>query len=720
MTCGSCVAHVERVLSKAPGVSSAQVNLTTEIATIIPVDNDVKKQPLIEAVRGAGYDAAPCRQDDRFATGLEHTQQSKLRRQRQALVQAIGLAIPIFALHWLAPILQGNQHGSHVWPSVAEAILCTMLLASPAGAPILAGGFRALILRSANMDLLISLGVCVAFLSGLWALLITHSPAMHFHTAAMIMAFINLGRYLEMRAKNNATSSISALVSRIPLTALRVEKDGSQEVRVEQIRTGDHIRVGQDAIMPVDGRIIEGQCSVDESSLTGEPAVKPREVGDEIPAGARIVEGLVTIQATRVGADSAMGRIIQAVEDAQAGKTKMQRIADRVAGVFVPVVVAITILTVAGLLLLTDNTLTTVINRAVAILVIACPCAMGLATPTAVMVATGKAALSGILVRDAAGLERAGTIDCLLFDKTGTLTAGAPTVSTIDVVAPDAAMSENDILALAAAADQYAQHPIAKSLVDETKKRNLTLTEPDTFSSTPGRGAAATVDSREILIGSARFLKENHIDLTRAQTIVDAWENKGQTSIFVAVDNNCLGVIGLTNPLVKGAASAIAALHKRGISTAMLTGDVTSTAQATANQLGMTDIMSEMTPTDKLNEVHRRQENGQRVGFVGDGINDAPALTAAHVGLTFAGATDVAAGSADITMMHHDLRNILSVIELAQRSMRVIKQNLFWAFFYNSLAIPLAALGKVPPGLAAAAMMFSSISVVLNSLRLRS
>ncbi len=720
MTCGSCVAHVERALSSVPGVSSAQVNLTTEIATINPSESNVTKQHLIQAVRRVGYDAETFRQGDRITSGLKHTQQSKLREQRQALGQAIGLAVPIFVLHWLAPILQGGHQGSQLWPVVVQAMLCALLLISPAGAPILAGGFRAIIARAGNMDLLITLGVTAAFLSGLWQLVIAHTPTMHFHTAAMILSFINLGRYFEIRAKHNAASSISQLVQRIPLTALRIDDDGPQEVRVERIRIGDHIRAGQDAIIAIDGRIIQGQCSVDEGVLTGESAVKPREVGDEVLAGARIAEGLVTIQATRVGADSAMGRIIRAVEDAQAGKTNMQRIADRVAGVFVPIVVLIALLTIMGVILLTDATLSVAINRAVAVLVIACPCAMGLATPTAVMVATSAAALRGILVRDAAGLERAATLDCILFDKTGTLTVGAPAVTQIDVLSPNASLSENDVLAFAAAADQFAQHPIAKSLVAEAQKRNLTLADPDTFSSTPGRGVSAKFDGQEIFVGSARFLADNGIHMAAAQPLVHARAAAGQTAIIVAVDGSCVGVIGLADSIVNGAAQAIAAIHQRGISTAMLTGDNNANAQATADQLGITDVLSEMTPTDKLEEVRRRQDNGLHVGFVGDGINDAPALTAAHVGLTFANATDIAASAADITIVHHDIQKIQSVIELSQRSLRIIKQNLFWAFFYNTLAIPLAAVGTVPPGLAAAAMMISSISVVLNSLRLRS
>ncbi len=720
MTCGSCVSHVENALSKVPGVAAAQVNLTTEIATVTPVESGVTKQQLIEAVRRVGYDAETFRQGDRIASGLQHTQQSTLRQQRQALGQAIGLAVPIFALHWLAPILQGGHQDSPIWPVVVQAILCLLLLASPAGAPILAGGFRALVARRGNMDLLISLGVTAAVLSGLWQLFIAHAPTMHFNTAAMILTFINIGRYLEIRAKHSAASSISALVQRIPLTALRIEDDGPQEVRIERIHIGDHIRAAQDTIIAIDGQIIEGQCSVDESVLTGESALKPLEIGDNVLAGSRIAEGLVTIQATHVGADSAMGRIIRAVEDAQAGKTKMQRIADQVAGVFVPIVIAIALLTIVGLLLITDATLGTAINRAVAVLVIACPCAMGLATPTAIMVATSSAALRGILVRDAAGLERAAKLDCILFDKTGTLTVGQPAVTHIDVLHDDATFTENDVLTFAAAANQYAQHPIAKALVAEAKKRNLSLADPETFSSTPGRGVSAKLDSQHILVGSARFLADNHIDLTAALPLVEARAAAGQTAVLLAVENRCVGVIGLSDKIVNGAAAAIAAIHKRGITTAMLTGDNASNAKAIALQLGITDVISEMTPTDKLDEVRRRQENGLRVGFVGDGINDAPALTAAHVGLTFASATDIAASAADITIVHHDIGNIQCVIDLSQRSVRIIKQNLFWAFFYNLLAIPLAVLGIIPPGLAAIAMMCSSISVVLNSLRLRS
>ena len=739
MTCGGCVARVERALQSVEGVVHAHVNLTTQIAAIDSGGMPPDRQALIEAVRAAGYDADAYRAGDAATSGLDRTHSEKLRQQKQALWQAIAVAGPVMALHWLAPTLQSHEGGGHVWPHALQALLCTLLFFSSAAAPILAGGLRAIIHHSPNMDLLISLGVSVAYVSGVVNLLRGGPDAAEFDAAAMILAFINLGRYLELRAKHNATTAISALARRMPAMAQLVTADGIQEVRVERLKPGDHLRIAQDTVVPVDGCVITGEGAVDESAVTGESMPRHHGVGDAVVAGSLVREGLLTVEATRVGAESTMGRIIRAVEEAQSGKTRMQRIADRVAGVFVPIVIFLAAVTLVGTNWWTGSDWATAVQRAVAVLVIACPCAMGLATPTAVMVAAGVAALDGILIRDAAALEAAGRIDHLFLDKTGTLTTGAPSVHEVIAVAREG----DDVLRLAASAEQFSQHPLARAVVTEAKRRGLPLVEASQFESRPEHGVRALINGRTVHVGSVSYVehvlnplsppggegRERGLSgaLLQADGIgrdsliepVRRFTARGQTVALVAVDGRCVGAISLADTLRPHAREAVDSLRRLGVSVAMLTGDHRAAAEAVADKVGITEIHAEMTPESKLAEIHRCRQAGQRVGVVGDGINDAPALAAADVGVTFGSATDVALGAADITIVHDRLDRLPEIITLARCSVRVIKQNLFWAFFYNLAAIPLAATGRVSPGIAAAAMMFSSISVVLNSLRLR-
>jgi len=739
MTCGGCVARVERALQSVEGVTRARVNLTTEVATVEGAKTAPNRQALIAAVRRAGYDADTFRSGDAATTGLDRTHSERLRQQKQALGQAIAMAGPIMALHWLAPILQSHDHGGHVWPHMIQALLCTLLLFSSAAVPILTGGLRAIFHRSPNMDLLISLGVCVAYASGVVNLLRGGPDSAEFDAAAMILAFINLGRYLELRAKHDASTAISTLVRRMPATAQMVTPDGIQEVRTERIKPGDNVRIAQDTIVPVDGVVVAGEGAVDESAVTGESMPRHRRTGDPVVAGSIVRDGLLTVEATRVGAESTMGRIIRAVEEAQSGKTRMQRIADRVAGVFVPIVILLAAVTLVGTRGLAETDWATAIQRAVAVLVIACPCAMGLATPTAVMVATGTAALDGILIRDAAALETAGRIDWMFLDKTGTLTTGLPTVQDVIGVELDA----DDLLRLAACAEQYSQHPLAHAIVTEAKRRGLALVDPSEFENRAGQGVRAKINGQTVHAGSISYLqcvleplsptggegrvrgfsdallRANRIGLDSVDEIVRRFAAGGQTVVLVAVDRRCVGAIGVADTLRPYAREAVAALNRLGVQTAMLTGDHPQTAAAVARAAGISEVHAAMTPEGKLAEIRRRREGGACVGVVGDGINDAPALAAADVGITFGSATDVALGAADITIVHDRLDRLPTIITLARRSVRIIKQNLFWAFFYNLAAIPLAATGRVSPGIAAAAMMFSSISVVLNSLRLR-
>lgn len=721
MTCGSCVARVERALQSVEGVAQARVNLITGIATLdLRSAAPPPRGQLIEAVRRAGYDADTFREGNQEVSGIERTQDARLREQRQALAQAVGLAVPIMSVHLLAPWLSGTDRAGHLWPTVIQAILCGLLLWSSAGAPILAGGLRAVLRRSANMDLLISLGVSVAFVAGVVTLFTGGHDTGLFDAAAMILAFINLGRYLELRARRDASSAIAALVRRSSGTARRVTESGMEETPVEHLRIGDRIQVPPDTVVPVDGRLIAGQAAVDEGAVTGESIPRQRRVGDTLFAGSIVREGLIIVEATRVGRDSTIGRIIRAVEEAQSGKTRMQSLADRVAGVFVPIVIALAAATVLGVMLLTDVGWSGAVRRAVAVLVIACPCAMGLATPTAVLVATGTAALHGILVRDAAALEAAGQIRCMFLDKTGTLTTGIPEVRTI--MAPshaEPALDERAIVRLAASAEQHSQHPLARALVLRARDWNLSLDAPDSFENVPGEGVSAVLNGRTVRVGGAKYMSKWGIDLSTAADQIQGVADDAQIVVLLAVDQTLAGIVGMSDTVRPRAAQAVSALARLGISTVMVTGDHRRTAEAVAQSVGIREVLAEMSPEAKLAEVTRRRGPGTPVAFVGDGINDAPALAAADVGITFASATDVALGAADITILHDDLLGLPTIVLLARRSVRIIRQNLFWAFAYNVLAVPLAAAGDISPGLAAGAMMFSSVSVVLNSLRLR-
>ena len=458
----------------------------------------------------------------------------------------------------------------------------------------------------------------------------------------------------------------------------------------------------------------------DESSVTGESMPRHKRVGDTVRSGSLVREGVITIEATRVGADSTMGRIIKAVEDAQAGKTRWQRIADRVAGVFVPVVAVLAVATLLGSHLLAGLDWSTAIDRAVALLVIACPCAMGLATPTAVAVATGAAAMQGILVRDASALEATAAVDCMFLDKTGTLTTGEPAVVEVTLAtSATSSQSVEQMLRLAASADQYSQHPLARAIVTEAKRRSLSLAEPESFSGVPGRGVSARVEGVLVHVGNTALMRMHDIDVSTVENAIEEHAASGRSVILVAEREVCIGLIVLSDTVRPEAAQALASIGRLGLRVGMLSGDQTGTAAVVARQLDINDVHAEMTPQDKQQYIRDLQQAGRRVVFVGDGINDAPALAEADVGITFASATDVAIGAADITMLHNDLTRLVTVIQLARRSVRIIKQNLFWAFFYNTMAIPLAATGRIPAGYAAAAMMISSISVVLNSLRLR-
>ncbi|MFH0980014.1 MAG: cation-translocating P-type ATPase [Planctomycetota bacterium] len=735
MKCGGCVHHVERALMAVQGVSRASVNLTTAVAR---VQTSGGVAALIEAVRAAGYDATPREADTDWRGHRQPV--DRVGTQRRAVLAAMLLALPIIVLELLP---------SRLWIQVVQAVLSLALLLSSAGRPILVSGLRALVHRAPTMDSLVALGVGAAVVAG-WAGLVSGTEHLnHFHAGAMILGFVNLGKYLEAKALREAGGAVAALARRLPSEVLRLRDGTIEKVEVAAVRPGDHIVVPGDATVPVDGTIISGQAAVDESALTGESVPVEKSLGEVVFAGSVVRDGNLTLVAVAIGGDAVMGRIIRTVEEAQAGKTRLQRLADRAAGVFVPVVVLLAVATLAAWVALGNAE--HALKAAIAVLVIACPCAMGLATPTAVLVATGAAALKGILVRNAAALEAAGAVDTVLLDKTGTLTTGvvgvkevyaAPAAPVTDEVRrplppgrgsvrplppgrcsvrplPDGRGSELEVLRLAAAVEQFSQHPLARAIVAQAQAWELTLPEPISFSSRAGLGVRAVVEGRTVLVGRPAFLAAEGIDLGPVAERCAQMAQAGCTMVAVAVDGVAAGLIALADVLRPEAARAVEALLGLGLEVVMDTGDSAVTAGAVAAAAGIKTVRSEALPEEKLAEVSRRQSLGKKVAFVGDGINDAPALAAADVGVAFATGTDVAIEAADITLMRDDLGLVPEAMKLARRSVAIIKQNLFWAVAYNVVAIPLAVTGHVPPGVAAAAMMFSSLSVVLNALRLR-
>ncbi|MHC5108804.1 MAG: heavy metal translocating P-type ATPase [Planctomycetota bacterium] len=720
MSCGGCVQRVEKALQDVAGVKSATVNLTAETAAVEVEQDRARGGDLVNALRKIGYDGYVLHPGGKQASAIVRGQQDKLREQQQAFVHALSTGVPIIALHFLGEVLGSGTASGHVWSRAIQAILCTVLLLSAAGAPIVVGGIRAILHRTPNMDLLVSVGVLVAYFGGV-AVLVTASPSpSYFHAAAMILVFINLGRFFEIRARRDATAAVTDLAELLPREVQLMTKDGLETCRLEEVKPGDRINVPAGVVVPVDGEVIVGGASIDQSSMTGESMPVELGIGAEVFSGTTVVDGRIVIEATRIGTEATMGRILEAVKRAQSGKTRLQRIADRFAGILVPIVVAVAVITLA-LNRLWLGEWSVAVSRTIAVLVIACPCAMGLATPTAIMVATAVAAKWGILIRDAAAWERAAGMRVLLIDKTGTITEGNPGVSAVfDEPLSKATLTEDAVLQWMASAEQHATHPIAPAIVAAAKQRGLPLKEVDDFTIIPGGGCEAVIENCNVVIGSLGLLESREIDVSRLEQRATQLSADGQTIVYLAINGECAGLVGVRDEIRASAPSAVAALKRMGIVVVMVTGDRAAVAADVAGRVGIASVEAEMAPEDKLQVVRRHKDLRETVGVVGDGINDSPSLAAADVGVTFADAGDFVIGAADVTLLGDDLRRIPQALALSRRTARTIRQNLFWAFGYNAAAIPLAAFGWVPPGLAAALMMVSSLSVVMNSLRLRS
>ncbi|MCL6552072.1 MAG: heavy metal translocating P-type ATPase [Firmicutes bacterium] len=727
MSCASCVAKVEAALRAVDGVVAAAVNLAREQATVEYVPGVASPEALRRAIREAGYE--PLASEEATVDREAQRRARELRDLRLRLAVAALLS---------APILWGSlpHMGIAVWtPLVLHDWTVQFLLATPvqvwAGWRFYRGLWAALRHRSADMNTLIAVGTSAAYLYSVaatfapqWFAASGVPPAVYYETASIIIAFILLGRYLEARAKGQTSEAIRRLMSLQAKTARVVRGEQEVDVPVEEVQVGDVVVVRPGERIPVDGIVIAGRSTVDESMITGESMPVEKGEGDEVIGATLNKTGAFRFRATRVGRDTTLAQIIRLVEEAQGSKAPIQRLADRVAAYFVPAVIAIALVTAAVWLLVGPQPRVTYALLAfVAVLIIACPCALGLATPTAIMVGTGRGAEAGILIRSGEALETAHRLTAVVFDKTGTLTRGAPQVT--DVLPADG-MDAAALLQLAASAERHSEHPIGEAVVAYARARGIALSEPSAFEAVPGHGIEAVVDGRRVLVGNAALLERAGLAANGLRADVERLAAAGKTPMVVAVDGAPAGVIAVADTLKPHSRQVVAALQRMGMQVLMLTGDTRRTAEAIAAQLGIDRVLAEVKPGEKAAQIGALQRQGHVVAMVGDGINDAPALVQADLGIALGAGTDVAIESADIVLVGDDLRGVLAAIALSRRTMQTIRQNLFWAFAYNVALIPVAAGVLYPftgmllnPALAALAMAASSVTVVSNSLRLR-
>ena len=732
MTCAACVARVEEALSGVTGVVSASVNLASEKATVEYVEG-TEYADLKQAVARAGYELE---QEAETLEDVTSAARREVRSVRNRLIVAAALAIPIFALMWV--------------PDFTGKLFLLWALATPvqfwAGWRYYRGMWGALRHRTADMNTLIAVGTSAAYFYSVVAVLFPGLFAaealernVYFDTSAMIITLITLGKFLEARAKGQTSAAIKKLIGMQPKVALVVRNGEEKEIPIEEVQVGDLILVRPGERVPVDGIMREGHSSLDESMVTGESFPVEKNVGDEVIGATINKTGSFRFEATKVGKDTTLAQIIRLVDEAQGSKAPIQRLADVIASYFVPIVLSIAIITfIVWYFVGPAPVLTFALLNFVAVLIIACPCALGLATPTAIMVGTGKGAENGVLIRSAEALERAHKIDTVMLDKTGTLTAGEPKVT--DVIAAQSS-SREEVLRLAASVERGSEHPLGEAIVRAATEMMLELFPVSEFNAVPGHGVEASVDDRRLLLGNLRLVEDRKLALNGLGEEAGRLREQGKTVMFLGVDSQVVGVIAVADTIKPDAAEAVARLKRMGISVVMLTGDNRRTAEAIAREAGVDRILAEVLPEHKAQEVKNLQAEGKVVAMVGDGINDAPALAQADVGIAIGTGTDVAMETGDVTLIRGELSGIVTAISLSRSTVRTIKQNLFWAFAYNTVLIPIAAgvlylvfgQGGVPSGakfflgdfgflnpiLAAAAMAASSLTVVSNSLRLR-
>ena len=728
MTCAACSAHVEKAVSRLSGVQSAPVNLMLGSMTVTYDEKAVTEGDIIAAVKAAGYGASPASQTDQGQ--LRRDQAAALRRRKKHLIWSVVFLVPLFYLS------MGHMMGLplpqvlHMHPLLLGCLQLALVI------PILilncnyfTVGFSRLVKLSPNMDSLVAVGAAAGLVYSLieMGLLaagqVSGMPDLYFESAGMILTLVTVGKYLEERSRGKTTGAISALLALAPESAV-VRRQGQElTIPTEEIVAGDTVIVRQGGRIPVDGVITDGHAAVDESAITGESLPVEKVPGDAVTSATVTSSGYLELRATRVGGDTTLSQIIRLMEEAASSKAPISRLADRISGIFVPAVMAISLTAALLWAFVGGMDVRFCLSIAIAVLVISCPCALGLATPVAIMVGTGQAAQQGILIKSAESLELLHKVQTVVLDKTGTVTMGQPRVTDI-LCAPG--VTEEELLCVAASAEKPSEHPLAHAIVEESQARHIPLCPVSGFRSVPGGGIQATLSGEAVLAGNAGYLAQNGVSLAAMEADAHRLAEDGKTPLFFAESGRLLGCVAVADVVKPDSAKAIAALRRMGRRVVLLTGDNQRTANAIARQIGVDQVIAQVLPQDKAKCVAQLQQQGQRVAMVGDGVNDAPALAQADVGLAIGAGTDIAIESADVVLMKSSLLDIPAAMDLSRAVLRNIKQNLFWAFFYNSIGIPVAAGVLYPalhltlnPMLAAAAMSLSSVCVVSNALRLR-
>jgi len=718
----SDVRRLEKVLNAQEGVIKAHANLTSQKATVKYIPTVISQNDLRRTIRSVGFDLLEA--DLQMEDAETKARKKEIAQQKRLLIVGLIFTVPLFMLSMSRDLGLLPMSFAHA-PWVAYLFWA---LATPVqfyvGWQYYVNGYKSLRNGSANMDVLVALGSSAAYFYSIpitFGLIPGH---VYFETSAVIITLVKLGKFLEAKAKGGASDAIRKLMDLRPRKAYVVRDGIEVEVNIDQVEVGDLVLVHPGEKIPVDGVVVDGRSSVDESMLTGESLPVEKTPGEGLIGGTINKLGLLKFEATKIGKDTVLAQIIKLVEEAQSSKAPIQNLADKISAIFVPVVIAIaaaTFLIWYFLIPLSPDAQVGVFTRAlintVAVLVIACPCAMGLATPTAVMVGTGKGAEMGILIKKSESLERAGQISTVVLDKTGTITKGQPAVT--HILLSTSNTGEDEIIRLVASVEKGSEHPLGEAITAEANARELTLSDPLGFSAVAGQGVQAEIDGRQVLVGNRRMMLTKQIVIDTMEKEIQRLEEDGNTAILVALDGHLAGVIGVADTVKEGSETAIEALHDMGLQVAMVTGDNTRTANAIAKQINIDTVLAEVLPGDKAAEIRKLQEEGQTVAMVGDGINDAPALAQADIGIAIGTGTDIAMASAPVVLISGDLRGVPKAIALSRKTLKTIKQNLFWAFIYNIILIPAAALGFLNPMLAAGAMSFSSIFVVTNSIRLR-
>ncbi|MER3120265.1 heavy metal translocating P-type ATPase [Bacillus altitudinis] len=721
MTCAACANRIEKKINRMDGIDQGSVNFALESLQVTYHPGQISPSDIKEAVKSIGYSLIEPA-EEHAEEGKKDHRQVAIEKQTARFLFSMILSLPL-----LWAMVSHFSFTSFIW--LPEAFMnpwVQLALAAPVqfivGWPFYVGAYKALKNKSANMDVLVALGTSAAFFYSLYesiqsAVQGTHEASLYYETSAVLITLIVLGKLMEARAKGRSSEAIQKLMGLQAKEAV-IERDGKEmTVPISEVKVNDLVFVKPGEKVPVDGEIIEGTTAIDESMITGESLPVDKTTGDTVIGATINKNGFVKVKATKVGKETALSQIIRVVEQAQGSKAPIQRMADQISGIFVPIVVGLAVLTFLIWYIFVDpGNVTSALETFIAVIVIACPCALGLATPTSIMAGSGRAAESGILFKGGEHLEVTQSLDTVVLDKTGTVTKGEPSLT--DVIA-SANWTEDTLLQLAGSAEQQSEHPLARAITEGMKNRGLQTVEVEAFQADPGHGIEARAAGHELLIGTRKLLKKHHISCEALEAVVTELEEQGKTAMLIAIDGEPAGIVAVADTIKSSSSQAVARLKEQGIHVVMMTGDNKRTAEAIASEAGIDHVIADVLPEEKAAHIAALQKQGKKVAMVGDGINDAPALATANIGMAVGTGTDVAMEAADITLMTGDLHAIADALEFSRKTMRNIKQNLFWALAYNCIGIPIAAFGFLAPWLAGAAMAFSSVSVVLNALRLQ-